>query len=563
MQPECFTRSGLKRMELNMSAYLVVGGVAGGMSAAARLRRLKEKDSIIVFEKGGYVSYANCGLPYYIGGGIPKRDDLFVETPESLYSRFKIDVRLYSEVISIDTNKKTVSVKKLQTGEVYEEKYDKLILSPGSNPVKPQIPGINDPRIFFFWNVEDTDKLHKFINENRPKKAAVIGSGFVGLEITENLKSLGIDVTLIEALDTVMPAMDPEISGIIKQQLVSENVKILTGHKVVSFYNYPGKLCVKTDKGCQENFDLVVVSIGVVPNTGIAEKAGLKLGVKKAITVNEYMQTSDPDIYAVGDAVEIVNLISGEKANIPLAGPANKQGRLAADNIANANIYKYPGTIGTSVLKIFGLTVASAGLNEHSLKTLKIPFKSVTIHPLNHAGYYPGAEMLTLKVHYSPETGRLLGAQCAGKSGVDKRIDVISAFMQKNGTINDLKEFENAYAPPYSSAKDPVNMAGFTAENDMAGNDKIMQWDEYNPQEYFLLDVRTLGETELEPIKGAVTIPVDELRGRLPEIPKDRKIAVTCRVGIRAHTAVRILTSNGFKEVFNLSGGYLSYKNLL
>jgi len=544
-----------------MAKYLIVGGVAGGMTAAARMRRLSEFDEITVFERGEHVSFANCGLPYYIGGEIQDRDQLFLRTPESFKARYNVDVRIKSEVISIDRKTKKIRVKDLVKNKEYDENYDKLLLCPGAEPVKPALPGIENEKIFRLRSVPDTDRIVGYIKANKPKTAAVIGAGFIGMEMAESLKLLGIDVIVIEALAQVMPVIDPDMAAIAQKELTGKGVAVILNAKVQGFEDAGGKIKIRLSSGAVVA-DMVLLSIGVAPETKLAQEAGLALGIKKSIAVNEYMQTSDTDIFAVGDAVETTNFVTGKKANIPLAGPANKQARIAADNIISGNKSKYRGTIGASVVKIFDLTIGVTGANEHALNEAGMKYTQVILHPGDHAGYYPGAMPMTLKVLFSPVDGKIYGAQAAGQAGIDKRIDVISALIGKKGTIYDLEEFEQAYAPPYSSAKDPVNMAGFTAENILTGKVDAMTWQELlksDLKEFFVLDVRTPGEVKKGKLEASVNLPVDSLRQNLATIPKYKKIAVYCGSGVRSGIAARILKQNGFKEVFNISGGFTSY----
>ncbi len=547
-----------------MPKYLIVGGVAGGMSAAARLRRLSEKNEIIVFEKGEYISYANCGLPYYIGGIISERNKLFVQTPKSFKSRFNVDVRVNTEVVKIDREKKIVFAKNLITGEEYKEDYDKLVLSPGAEPFIPDIKGVNSNRIFKLRNVNDTDKIKDYIDKNSPKRVVVVGGGYIGLEIAENLHHKGIYVTIVELANQLMPPLDYEMASIIHQHLKTKGVEFYLGNSVTGFSEEGEKLHVELKSGKTLICDMVIMSIGVKPDIKLAKEAGLKIGEKGGIVVNEYLQTNDPDIYAIGDAIEVKNFVTGKNTVIPLAGPANKQGRIVADNIIYGNRIKYEGTVGSGIAKVFDLTVAVTGVNEKNLKQENIPYEYTIVHPSSHATYYPDALSLSLKVIFSKEDGKILGAQCVGYDGVDKRIDVITSFIQKKGTIYDLLSYEQAYAPPYSSAKDPVNMAGFTAENILNGLVKPIYWNEIetlDADKSILIDVRTEEEFKHGSIKGAINIPVDELRGRLKEIPKDKDIIVFCRVGLRGYIAARILLDNGYKNVRNLVGGYITYSS--
>ncbi|HDQ26872.1 MAG TPA: pyridine nucleotide-disulfide oxidoreductase [bacterium] len=539
---------------------IIIGGVAGGMSAAARLRRLSETAEITVYERGGYVSFANCGLPYYIGGEITERENLLVQTPESFSARFNVSVKINTEAISIDRKKKEIKARQAGTNEEFVQKYDKLILSPGAAPLKPPIPGIDNGRIFTLRNMEDTDRIHAFIRDNAPKKAVVVGGGYIGLEMAENLKRRGIFVTVVEALPQVMGILDFELAAQIHGHLKQKGVELYLGDPIKSFADDAGMVKAVLSSGKEISADFVMLSIGVKPEIKLAVEAGIDRG-KYGISVNEYLQTSDADIYAIGDAVETVNPVSGAKGFIPLAGPANKHGRIAADNITEGNKVKYRGTISAGVLKIFDMTAAAAGLNSRQLDILKIPHESVIIHPNNHAGYYPGASQLSIKMVFAPDTGRILGMQAVGFEGVEKRIDAVSAFIQKGGTVYDLAEFEHCYAPPFSSAKDPLNMAGFTAENIIKGRVKQISCDELakNEKDYFILDVRENDETGLGMIPGAVHIPLNDLRRRIKEVPKNKKSAVYCRLGIRGYIAARILMNNGYNEVYNISGGYITY----
>ncbi|MCX7820662.1 MAG: CoA-disulfide reductase, partial [Brevinematales bacterium] len=512
-----------------MAKYLIVGGVAGGMSAAARLRRLSEKDEIIVFEKGGYVSYANCGLPYYIGGVISDRNKLFVQTPSSFKKRFNVDVRINTEVIQIDSKKKIVKARNLLTGEEYVEDYDKLVLSPGAEPFVPDIKGVDSQKIFKLRNVDDTDRIKDYIDKNNPRRVIVVGGGYIGLEVAENLHHKGIYVTIVELANQLMPPLDYEMASIIHQHLKTKGVEFYLNNSVVGFSEENQKVKVELKNGKVLLCDMVIMSIGVKPDIKLAKSAGLAIGEKGGILVNEYLQTSDSDVYAIGDVIEVKNFITGKNSLIPLAGPANKQGRIVAENIVNGNKLKYNGTVGSGIAKVFDLTVAVTGANEKLLKAEKIPYEYTIVHPSSHATYYPDALSLSLKVLFSPKDGKILGAQCVGYDGVDKRIDVITAFIQKNGTIYDLLNYEQSYAPPYSSAKDPVNMAGFTAENILKGIVKPIYWHEIDNLDFsktILLDVRTEEEVKHGTIKGAINIPVDELRERLKELPKDKDIVV-------------------------------------
>lgn len=541
--------------------YLIIGGVAGGATVAARLRRMDEQAEIILFERGAYVSYANCGLPYYIGDTITQRDNLFVQTAQGFTARFNIDIRTQQEVVAIQTQGKTVLVKNLVTNETYSEGYDKLVLSPGAEPIRPRVDGISGNRIFTLRNVPDTDTIKGYINTIKPKRALVIGGGFIGLEMAENLHELGIEVGVIEMANQVMAPLDYSMAAIVHHHMVENNVSLYLGDGVASFKETENGVAVVLASGKELETDMVILSIGVRPETLLAKEAGLALGKLGGIEVNEYMQTSDPDIYALGDAVEVTHLVTGSKALIPLAGPANKQGRIVADNIVYGNKKVYEGSIGTSIAKIFHLTVAAAGANSKLLAKEGIPYHESFTHSGSHAGYYPGALSLSIKILFAPKTGKLLGAQVVGFDGVDKRIEMLAQVIRNNGTVYDLMELEHAYAPPYSSAKDPVNMAGFVAENILTGKVKTAQWRDIEglSKEALIVDVRTREEFALGSIPGSVNIPVDELRSRLPELPLDKDIVVTCAVGLRGYVAYRILVQNGYERVRNLSGGYKTW----
>ncbi len=541
--------------------YLIIGGVAGGATVAARLRRMDEQAEIILFERGAYVSYANCGLPYYIGDTITQRDNLFVQTAQGFTARFNIDIRTKQEVVAIQPQGKTVLVKNLVTNETYSEGYDKLVLSPGAEPIRPRVDGISGNRIFTLRNVPDTDTIKGYINTIKPKTALVIGGGFIGLEMAENLHELGIEVGVIEMANQVMAPLDYSMAAIVHHHMVENNVSLYLGDGVASFKETENGVAVVLASGKELETDMVILSIGVRPETLLAKEAGLALGKLGGIEVNEYMQTSDPDIYALGDAVEVTHLVTGSKALIPLAGPANKQGRIVADNIVYGNKKVYEGSIGTSIAKIFHLTVAAAGANSKLLAKEGIPYHESFTHSGSHAGYYPGALSLSIKILFAPKTGKLLGAQVVGFDGVDKRIEMLAQVIRNNGTVYDLMELEHAYAPPYSSAKDPVNMAGFVAENILTGKVKTAQWRDIEglSKEALIVDVRTREEFALGSIPGSVNIPVDELRSRLPELPLDKDIVVTCAVGLRGYVAYRILVQNGYERVRNLSGGYKTW----
>ena len=541
--------------------YLIIGGVAGGATVAARLRRMDEKANIILFERGKYVSYANCGLPYYIGDTINNREKLFVQTAKGFTDRFRIDIRTEQEVTAIRPDKKEVEIKNLSTGETYTETYDKLVLSPGAEPLRPGIEGIGSKKIFTLRNVPDTDTIKNYVNTENPKRAIVVGGGFIGLEMAENLYDLGIQVDVVEMANQVMAPLDFSMAAIVHRQLTDKGVGLHLEDGVSRFEEKDGGVTVHLRSGKQIATDMVLLSIGVRPQTKLAKDAGLAIGERGGITVNDYMQTSDADIYALGDAVEVRHLVTGQPALIPLAGPANKQGRIVADNIVFGNKKKYPGSIGTSIAKVFDLTVAAAGANAKLLQQNNIPYISSYTHGASHAGYYPGAVPLSIKILFAPENGKLLGAQIVGFNGVDKRIEMLAQVIQRGGTVHDLTELEHAYAPPYSSAKDPVNMAGFVAENILNKKSRIIQWRELAelPADTIRIDVRTHDEYKLGTIPGFINIPVDELREHLDELPKEKPIVVTCAVGLRGYLAYRILVQNGFKHVRNLSGGYKTW----
>lgn len=541
---------------------LIIGGVAGGATTAARLRRMDEEAEIVLFERGEYVSYANCGLPYYIGGTIRERDRLFVQTVEGFIRRFNIDIRIKSEVTAIDTESKTVSVRNLTNGEEYSESYDKLVISTGAEPVRPPIPGIENEKILSLRNVSDMDRIKTYISDNKPQKAVVIGGGFIGLEMVENLHDAGIKVCVAERLNQVMAPIDFSMAAMVHQHLKSKNIGLLLEENVIRFEESNKELKVVLESGKEIPADLVILSIGVRPETKLAKEAGIELGSAGGIKIDDYMETSVKDVYALGDAAEVFNPVIGKRTLIPLAGPANKQARIVADNILEGNKFKYGGSIGTSIAKVFDLSVAATGASSKLLDREGISHISSYTHSSSHASYYPGALPLSIKINFSREDGKLLGAQVVGYSGVDKRIDLLAQVIKKGGTIYDLEEIEHAYAPPYSSAKDPVNMAGFIAENILRKKVNIIHWDEVARQDrsqVTIIDTRTKGEYEFGHIEGAVNIPVDEIRNKLPEIPKNKKIVVYCAVGLRGYLASRILLQNGYNEVYNLSGGYKTY----
>ncbi len=538
--------------------YLIIGGVAGGATVAARLRRLDEEAEIILFERGEYVSYANCGLPYYIGDTINDRNKLFVQTVQGFINRFKIDIRTRQEVTFIHLQEKKVEVRRLSTGESYIEKYDKLVLSPGAEPLRPPIKGIDSKMIFTLRNVPDTDAIKEYVTINKPKHAIIVGGGFIGLEMAENLHNLGIQVAVVEMANQVMAPLDYSMAAFVHQHLIEKQVELILEDGVKSFEETDKGLDVHLQSGKRLETDMVLLSIGVRPEILLAKQAGLIIGSLGGIKVNEYMQTSDPSVYALGDAVEVTHLVTGKPALIPLAGPANKQGRIVANNIILGNKDTYAGTLGNSIAKVFDLTVAAAGANAKLLKRERINYLSAYVHSASHAGYYPGAVLLTIKILFSPDDGRLLGGQVVGFDGVDKRIEMLAQVIQRKGTVQDLVELEQAYAPPYSSAKDPVNMVGYVADNILKGKVHTIHWRGITELEKdaIIVDVRTPEEYNLGNIPGAINIPVDELRIRLTELPKDRQIIVNCAIGLRGYLAYRILKQNGYADVMNLSGGY-------
>lgn len=543
--------------------YLIVGGVAGGATTAARLRRMDEQCQIVMFERGDYVSYANCGLPYYIGGVIDEREKLFLQTPQSFYARFNVDVRVGSEVLSINREAKTVAVKNLATGELYDESYDKLVLSPGAEPVRPPLPGISSEGIFTLRNVTDTDRIKRYTTEKGVKRAVVVGAGFIGLEMAENLHHMGAKVSIVEMSDQVMTPLDYSMASIVHQHLKTKNVEFFLKEAVTAFAREDGQVVVSLKSGRELKADMVILSIGVRPDAKLAKEAGLDIGVTGGIKVNEHLQTSDPSIYAVGDAIEYANPITGKPTITYLAGPANRQGRICADNIVLGNTIAYKGSIATAIAKVFDITVGSTGVAGKTLKREGIPYIESTTHSASHAGYYPGAIPMSIKIMFAPQTGKLYGAQVVGYDGADKRLDMLATVIKNNGTIYDLIDIEHAYAPPYSSAKDPVNIAGYVAENILNGRMRPVYWRQLigdEAKDFFLLDVRTKDENALGTIPGAVNIPVDSLRQHLNELPRDRKIAIFCAVGLRGHVASRMLMQSGFAEVYNLSGGYKTYQ---
>ena len=541
--------------------YLIIGGVAGGATVAARLRRRDEQATIVLFERGKYVSYANCGLPYYVGGVIADREKLFVQTAQGFTDRFRVDVRTEQEVMAIDRAARRVTVRRTATGETYEETYDKLVLSPGAEPLRPRIPGIGHPRILTLRNVPDTDAIRSLVDGGGVRRAVVVGGGFIGLEMAENLRHAGVAVDLVEAAEQVMGPLDFSMAALVHRELADHGVALHLKNGVASFTDDGGRVTVHLNDGTELPADVVVLSIGVRPETKLAREAGLEIGTTGGIRVDEHMQTSDADIYALGDAAEVRHLVTGRPALVPLAGPANKQGRIVADNLVDGNRHRYAGALGTSVAQVFGLTVATAGANAKLLRREGIAYLSSWTHGSSHAGYYPGAQPLSVKILFAPEDGRLLGAQVVGYAGADKRLEMLAQTLQRGGTVYDLAELEHAYAPPYSAAKDPVNMAGFVAGNILSGEVRTVTWRDglLRDETAVRLDVRTADEFALGSIPGFRNLPLDELRDRLDELPRDRPVVVTCAVGLRGYLAARILMQRGFKDVFNLSGGYRTW----
>lgn len=540
---------------------VIIGGVAGGATAAARIRRLDEQAEIVVFERSGYISYANCGLPYYIGDVITDPEDLTLQTPESFYTRFRIDMKVRHEVTSIHPDRKTVSVKNLETGAEFEEEYDKLILSPGAKPTQPRIPGVGIDKLFTLRTVEDTLRIKEYINGNRPKSAVLAGGGFIGLELAENLREIGMDVTIVQRPKQLMNPFDSDMASFIHGTVRRHGIKLALGHTVEGFEEKDGGVDVLLKGEAPLHADMVVLAIGVTPDTRLAKDAGLALGIKDSILVNDRMETSISDIYAVGDAVQVKHYVTGEDALISLAGPANKQGRIVGDNICGGDS-RYLGSQGSSVIKVFELTAAVTGVNETNARKAGLDVDTVILSPMSHAGYYPGGRVMTMKVVFERETYRLLGAQIVGYEGVDKRIDVLATAIHAGLKATQLKDLDLAYAPPYSSAKDPVNMAGFMIENIAEG--RMKQWHLKDvgklPKDgsATLLDVRTAGEYADGHIEGFRNIPVDELRERIHEIDSGKPVYVICQSGLRSYIAARILEGNGF-ETYNFSGGFRYY----
>lgn len=538
---------------------IIIGGVAGGMSAAARLRRLDEKSDIIVIEKSGYVSFANCGLPYYIGGVIKEKDSLLLETPSTLKEKFNLDVRVKSEAVSINREKKEIKIKNIETNDEYTESYDKLLISTGAKPFVPDIKGLEEAGYLTLRNIEDMEKISSCIDSDGYKNAVIIGGGFIGLETAENLKHKNINVTIIEKADQVMAPLDPEMASFIHGEIKRRNIALYLNSDITEISNSGKKKIIKLKSGEVVETDIIIASIGVVPDSELAKNAGLKMSSKGAVEVDEYLKTSDSDIYAAGDVIEIRNAITGQKALVPLAGPANKQGRTAADNILGRE-EKYTGTIGTSIMKFFNMTAASTGVNEKYLKKQDINYKSLFIIKADHAGYYPGASDIYFKILFEPETGKIFGAQAVGEKGADKKIDIIATAILGNISVYKLKDLETAYAPPFNSAKDIINYASYMAENIKRDGLETVSWNETD--KIGLIDVRTEDEYNIDHIQGAVNMPLNTLRENMGKLDKNKEYIVYCKVGQRGYNAQRILVNNGYK-VKNLNGGFSIYKSAL
>ncbi|HID10063.1 MAG TPA: CoA-disulfide reductase [Candidatus Latescibacteria bacterium] len=533
---------------------VVVGGGAGGPTAAARARRLDEGAKIVLFERGEHISYAHCGLPYYIGGVIKDRGRLLVSTPERFRKRYRVEVRTYSEVRAVMPDVRQVEVLDRRTGKLYRERYDKLILSPGADPIRPRLPGADMEGVFSLRNLTDADIILAYISERRPSKAVVVGAGFIGLEMAENLRLRGMDVVVVEKLDQVLPALDRDMAYLVRRTLLSHGVEVVLSDPVDSFTERDDRIAVRMGSGREIICDMVILSIGVRPNVDLAKSAGLKIGEKGGIKVDEHMCTSDPNIYAVGDAVEVRNVVAGEFVLMPLAGPANRQARIAADNIFGRSS-SYRGTLGTCVVKLFDITAAATGANEKVLRSHGIPYEKCYLHPFSHATYYPGASQMTMKLLFSPDGGRVLGTQIVGGDGVDKRIDVFSTAISAGMTVEDLTHLELGYVPQYGSAKDPVNMAGYVASNILVGDAPVVHWD--GADGGLILDVRTEAEFASDGVPGARNLPVDDIRDNLESLPRDVPIYLYCGVGVRSYVATRILKQHGF-DVRNISGGILA-----
>ena len=541
---------------------VIVGGVAGGATAAARIRRLDEQAEIIVFERSGYISYANCGLPYYIGDVITDPDDLTLQTPESFWKRFRIAMKVHHEVTAIHPERKAVTVQNLETGAVFDESYDKLLLSPGVQPTQPKLPGIGIDKLFTLRTVEDTFRIKEYINQYHPRSVVLAGGGFIGLELAENLRQIGMDVTIVQRPKQLMNPFDPDMAAFLHAEMRKHGIHLAMGYTVEGFEGKNGGVDVLLKDAAPIHADMVILAIGVTPESKLAKDAGLALGIKGSILVNERMETSVPDIFAVGDAVQVKHSVTGENALISLAGPANKQGRIAADNICGGDS-RYAGSQGSSIIKVFNLTAAVTGINETNARKAGLDVESVVLSPMCHAGYYPGGKVMTMKVVFERESFRLLGAQIIGYDGVDKRIDVLATAIHAGMKATELKELDLAYAPPYSSAKDPVNMAGFMIDNIASG--VLKQWhmdkldDLLQNDSVILLDTRTVGEFNRGHIPGFRNIPVDDLRNRIAELEPGKPVYVICQSGLRSYIACRILAGFGF-DAYNFSGGYRFYE---
>lgn len=543
---------------------VIVGGVAGGATAAARIRRLDEQAQIVVFERSGYISYANCGLPYFIGDVIIDPDDLTLQTPESFWKRFRISMKVHHEVTAIHPERKTVTVHNLKTGEVFQEPYDKLLLSPGAKPTQPKLPGIGIDKLFTLRTVEDTFRIKEYINQYHPRSVVLAGGGFIGLELAENLREIGMDVTIVQRPKQLMNPFDPDMAAFLHAEMRKHGIHLAMGYTVEGFEEKDGGVDVLLKDAAPMHADMVILAIGVTPESKLAKDAGLALGIKGSILVNDHMETSVPDIYAVGDAVQVKHYVTGEASLISLAGPANKQGRIAADNICGGDS-RYAGSQGSSIIKVFNLTAAVTGINETNSRRAGLPVDSVILSPMSHAGYYPGGKVMTMKVVFERESFRLLGAQIIGYDGVDKRIDVLATAIHAGMKATELKELDLAYAPPYSSAKDPVNMAGFMIDNIASG--VLKQWhmdkldDLLQNDSVILLDTRTVGEFNRGHIPGFRNIPVDDLRNRIAELEPGKPVYVICQSGLRSYIACRILAGFGF-DAYNFSGGYRFYETV-
>ena len=553
-----------EKMEVYMKV-VIVGGVAGGATAAARIRRLDEQAEIVVFERSGFVSYANCGLPYYIGDVITDPEELTLQTPESFFSRFRVNMKVRHEVTALHPDRKTVSVKNLETDEEFEEGYDKLILSPGAKPTQPRLPGVGLDKLFTLRTVEDTFRIKEYINTHHPRSAVLAGGGFIGLELAENLRELGMDVTIVQRPKQLMNPFDSDMAAFIHAEMRKHGVKLALGYTVEGFEEKNGGVDVLLKDNTPLHADMVVLAIGVTPDTALAKEAGLELGIKDSIVVNDRLETSVPDIYAAGDAVQVKHFVTGEHALISLAGPANKQGRIIADNICGGDS-RYPGAQGSSVVKLFDMTAATTGINETNARKAGLDVDTVILSPMSHASYYPGGQLMIMKVVFEKETYRLLGAQIVGYEGVDKRIDVLATAIHAGLKATQLKDLDLAYAPPYSSAKDPVNMAGFMIDN--IANGKMKQWHLADADQLprdgsaTLLDTRTAEEYASGHMEGFRNIPVDELRERLDEIERGKSVYVICQSGLRSYIASRILAGNGY-EVYNFAGGFRFYDTVI